>query len=165
MRGFVLAAALVGITLFPAAAGATHSSGGGPNKDLVAGTGKVAFGQFHVNADSLPSEENLYGRLSTSVVSADFRGRTTCVRAHGNQATVGGRVTESNNPLVPPGSGVIGFFEDNGESNRNDPPDRFTGNFVAQPPPPGLCPPPEPFALDASPVLQGDFIVHDGGLF
>lgn len=165
------AAALIALAAFPAAASATHSTSGGPNKDFVAGTGEVDFGanlltgQFHVNADSTATEGHFYARLRTVLgASIEFQGRTTCVRAHANRATVGGRVTQSDSPLVvPPGSGVLGYFEDNGEPNSDDPPDRFDGLVDVPVLPPGACPPPEPFALlNPATVEQGDFIVHDG---
>jgi hypothetical protein len=162
LLGIGLSALLV--VLGVSVAYATHSSGKGPNQDLVSGTGHARFSEefdidVHVNAKSGPSGEDPQGHFFftgvSSFGSADIRGDVTCLNVVGNRATIGGEITQSrvDNPSFEEGEGVLIFVEDNGEPGKaNDMLELF-----AEPTPPTVCPPPEPdFA-----ITGGNYIVHD----
>ena len=158
-------ALVLAISAVPVTADATHSAGGGPNKDFVAGTGDVTFGPIpatlHVNADDTPAGDGSLGRfharLGLPTGEVTVHGDTTCLAVvSGDEARAGGVVTESSTPLVPPGTNVLGRFIDHGESNVNDAPDSGTGQFA----PPGgaqLC---AQFTQPTSTVTRGEFVVH-----
>ena len=68
------------------------------------------------------------GRFSLKVFTGVVvKGDVVCFQVAGNDARVGGVVTQSNDPIITPGTSVIWIVEDNGEGN--DPPDRYSGSF------------------------------------
>ena len=163
------ATSLVLLVATPGGAGANHSQGEGPSKDLVAGTGKIdQFGTFvHVNAQASPNGTGANGsffvRQTFFRLPLDFSGKVTCLIVNGNQAIIGGEVTK-NSPVEPggvlpnpaPGSGVLIDVRDNGDAGTPD-----TMNFTFRPAPPTVCPPlsSHQFTID-----QGNFVVHDASL-
>jgi hypothetical protein len=166
MRKGVMGVALVlAIATVPATADATHSAGGGPDKDFVVGTGGVAFGPIpatlHVNVDDTPAGDGNLGRfratLGLPTGEVTVHGDTTCLAVvSGDEARAGGIVTASSSPLVPPGTNVLGRFIDHGESNANDAPDSATGQLA----PPGAAQVCAQFTQPTSAVTRGDFVVH-----
>jgi hypothetical protein len=161
--GVLVATALL---LGAASAHATHSNGVGPGKGSVSGTGEVTFlglgdlssSQIHFNADSTPSVDGSFGRFYADItglgLGARFSGRIVCLDVAGNEARVGGVVTASNSPLVPPGTNTVGRVIDNGESNHSDPPDQFVGEVGT---PAETCP---LYAEPPQTVRKGNFVVH-----
>lgn len=140
---------------------ATHTDGGGPPNDLVAGTGRILDGPvdvfLHVDAVAGPAGESPTGHVVFEAqppavpFPVSFHGRITCLFVVGNAATVGLEITQSKEGL-PVGFGGIFSFFDSGEPGVAD---RFEGFPV--PVPPTVCPP--PFAIRT--VTSGNFVVHD----
>jgi hypothetical protein len=162
----IVALTLVGATFTAAPAGATHSSGTGPAKDFVRGTGDVTFlglglssTQAHFTADDTVTIAGTFGSFYADVsglgLGVRFSGVITCLHVAGNEARLGGVVTRSDNEIVPPGTETAGRMVDNGDSSRNDPPDLFVGQVGV---PAATCP---VFAQPAETVEQGGFVVHD----
>ena len=158
----VLSLVLICAGITSSTASATHSSGEGPRRDLVAGSGSFDVSipsvtialKAQVNASSGPSGEDPRGHFSVKgqVFSdvSDYDVQVDCVRVTGNTAQVSGRVSRSRTPFPPVGQTAQLFVEDNGEPG--SPGDTFgwgfnipcTGGFSG-----------------GTPVNHGNFIVHD----
>jgi hypothetical protein len=156
-------ALLTSLALGSSAANATHSEGGGPHQDLVAGTGRfeVFPGEavkIHVNAKSGPSGEDARGRFSVNHEGFyAVRGEVTCLSVVGNRATVGGEITQAQGELEGfEGFGILIIVEDNGEGD--EPNDGVISSVVATPPEQCSVP------FEVRPIEQGDYIVHDATL-
>jgi hypothetical protein len=147
-------------------AAATHSTGKGPGKDLVAGTGAIdtpvtpfgpVFVKLHVNAKSGPFGTDPRGRVAfrgnpPPIGEIDIKGRVTCVNVFGNQAIVGFEITKAKAGPIPEGAGGIFSILDNGEPGTAD---AFEGGPLPQPP--TIC----PLFPATRTITQGNFIVHD----
>jgi hypothetical protein len=165
--GLVIAAVLL-LTVLPARAAATHSNGAGPNEDFAVGTAEVLlpppFGRSRLHINWPPQEvEGLKRRhtLDVFVAGADpiaVHSDLLCLEAVANSAIFRGVVTRSTNPLVAPGSGILGRLVDNGEDGSR--PDEATAMLTPPPTGPAECP---PLSLATSPVEQGNYVVHDSG--
>lgn len=164
-----LTVGLLALAVLPVVAVATHSTGKGPKRDFVRGTGHFdgpnpATGQrtaatLHVSARSGPSGENPKGRFFVkreAPTELRIRGKVTCLNVVGNQAVVGGRIEGGQAPdaVFPIGGGVLFQFDDNGEGRVI--PDRMQGSPTSTP---TVCPNPVPAARLL--VQQGNFVVHD----
>jgi hypothetical protein len=181
MRGLRVSLVLMVLTLGTAVspASASHSNGAGPPQDQVQGTGRIDFQgerdvfptQMHINARSDPDGSDVRGQFvatldATSVIGIGavlrLRGDVTCISVSGDTAQVGGEFTSSNTSIVPEGSGFLALFEDNGEPGsvqaNATTPDQARIDFLIGPPP--TCPI-ELFPFP-TPVLQGNYVVHDG---
>ena len=175
--GLVLMVLALGTAVSPASA--SHSTGAGPPHDQVQGTGRfdhpgehdVFPTQLHVNARSNPDGSGVRGQLAatldaTSVIGVGavlrLRGDVTCISVSGNTAQVGVEVTSSNTSIQPVGSGLLVLFVDNGEPGsvqaKATTPDQVRIDFLIAPPP--TCP--IELFPDPNPVLQGNYVVHDG---
>jgi hypothetical protein len=157
---------LVGLLAVVGPAGATHSGGKGPGKDLVAGTGAIdtpvtpfgpVFVKLHVNAKSGPSGTAPRGNVvfrgnPPPIGEIDIKGRVTCLNIVGNQAIVGFEITKAKAGPVPVGAGGIFSILDSGEPGTAD---AFEGGPL--PEPPTDC---DPFPATRI-ITQGNFIVHD----
>jgi hypothetical protein len=130
-----------------------------PTQDFVRGNGAIETGpvvvKLWIKARSGPSGENPRGWLRfrgnpPPLERVDIKGRVTCLRVTGNEATVGFRVTKSKAGF-PEGSGGMFTIVD------GDPgaPDRFEGAPTGAPP--TTCPP----ALPGRDITSGNFIVND----
>jgi hypothetical protein len=146
-----------------------------PPRDQVNGTGRIDLQgehdvfptQIHINARSDPDGSDVGGQFVATIdvlgTVLRLRGDVTCISVSGNTAIVGGEVTSSNNPtLIPEGSGFLASFEDNGEPGsvqaNSTTPDQVAIDFLTGPPPTCSV---LPFA-SVAPVLQGNYVVHDG---
>ena len=179
MRGLRVSLVLMVLTLGTAVspASASHSNGAGPKQDQVQGTGRIALQgehdvfptQVHVNARSAPDGSDVRGQFvatldATAVIGfvVRLRGDVTCISVSGNTAAVGGVFTSSNFADQPKGSGFVATFVDNGEPGsvraKSINPDEVRIDFLTGPPP--TCPI-ELFPFP-DPVLQGNYVVHDG---
>jgi hypothetical protein len=163
MKLVVLLMSMTVLAMMAGGANATHTAGAGPNDDFATGTvqgGAPATVDFHihVNANSGPAGENPKGqyfvRADIFVAGGvDFSGRVTCLTVVGNAAMIGGAVERSEATVPAEGTGVFIVAEDNGE-----PGDADRVNLIFTATPPTVCPAP---ALFNSPILQGNFVVHD----
>jgi hypothetical protein len=155
-KAAVLLTTLVAFGAAAAGAGATHSNGQGPKRDLVAGTGTFSAleGKVHVNARSDRSGDGAKGHFRIRLVGTDLRGRVTCLTATGNVAVAGGRVTRGESTSFP-GSGVLIEIRDNGEGRPTR--DEFGAGTIPEPPP--TCP--ADTNLRLVPTDSGNFVVHD----
>jgi hypothetical protein len=159
MARFVLLLALAAGLAFTTVAGATHSGGNGPKKDLVAGTARlVEFGSplIHINAERDPDTEQVRGHFFVKYpppFDTSFGGSVTCLNVNGvlNGAAAVGTVERSQgtNPLtVPVGTSVQVRVLDMGEPGTFDmanwdPPERATCSGVGD-----------------EDISEGNYIVH-----
>jgi hypothetical protein len=164
-----VAAALLAMGIIASVASATHSNGEGPDKDFAVGTlkGPVAtpFGNFpgqqHIDAMSGPqggggAQGHFYVSIfGTPFGDVHFSGDILCLTVVGNSDVNRALVTDSDTPLLPPGSGLLGRHIDNGEG-ADDPPDRALGIIN---PPSNVCP---FIPLPTLPQVQGNITIHDG---
>ena len=171
-----LALAIVALGAVAGTATATHSNGEGPDKDFVTGTAQLlletSFGTFpaqlHINAQTGPQGQGgtqgmWYTRIFAPFGEEDLSGDTLCMNADGNASTDRGVINQSSGPItIPLGFGVIGFHTDNGEPGHGDgnPPDTTSGFLTPPPGPNPICP--SGIDTGADPVLQGNYVVHDG---
>jgi hypothetical protein len=115
MRRFVFVLAIVAAFTFATVAGATHSGGSGPKKDLVAGTARLAaFNNplIHVNAERDPETLEVRGHFFVKYpppFDTAFGGRVTCLNVQGPGAAAVGTVERSQGTqpfTVPLGTSV-----------------------------------------------------------
>jgi hypothetical protein len=179
MRGLRVSLVLMMLTLGTAVspASASHSTGAGPPQDQVQGTGRIDHPgehevfptQIHINARSNPDGSGVRGQLVATLDATSslagvlrLRGDITCMSVSGNTAVVGVEVTSSNTSIQPVGSGLLVLFVDNGEPGsvqaKATTPDQVRIDFLIAPPP--TCP--IELFPDPNPVLQGNYVVHDG---
>ncbi len=156
----------------PAANGASQGTGQGTGRESVYGTGHFEgelppnSGQpvditMHVNATSGPSGEDPKGRFfahRSAPTELHIHGDVTCLKVEDNRATVGGKVTQSEQASWPEGSGILIQIENNGQGS-NDLPDRMHGTPNPLSEPPEDCP--EPTQPTRLPVEEGNFVVYD----
>ncbi len=158
-----LALATAGIA---APAGATHSGGSGPNRDMAHGRGHFEgqgpFGPTDVTMQFSAMRDasgEVKGRFFTHRLLPNpelhINGEVTCLNVVGNSATIGGRILHSKQEAAPVGSGVLIQVVDFGEGS--DHTDQMQGSLTATPP--TTCPAPPASARLA--VQQGNFTVHD----
>jgi hypothetical protein len=158
----LMTAALVVLTLMPAAPLASHSEGGDGDEDFVRGTGQVEAPlvdfAVHANARDTQATGHFFAKIEASpLVTGDFYGRVTCLDVVLNVARVGGVITKSTDPVAfPVGSGFIATIVDNGEPGRGV----DTMNASRVPIPPTVC----VTALPPAPITSGNYVVHDGQL-
>ena len=155
-KAVVLLTALVAVGVAATGAGATHSNGQEPKRDLVAGTGTFSAleGKVHVNARKDRSGDGAKGHFRIQLVGTDLRGRVTCLTATGNVAVAGGKVVRGESTSFP-GSGVLIEVRDNGEGQPTR--DQFGAGTV--PDAPATCP--ADTNLGLVPADRGNFVVHD----
>jgi hypothetical protein len=168
----LVASLTLGMALLAAvavSASGSHNNGVGSIHDVARGSGELLLpvGQFAfpskitLNAKSDADGSNVKGRFSMDIDSGPFAGHViasgdvTCLNVfNGNEAIVGGVITETNNPsFAPEGSGVLGRGKDNGK----DVPDQLHAHTTVAPPP--NCDT-YPFG-QLTPITSGDFIVHE----
>jgi hypothetical protein len=83
---------------------------------------------------------------------ASYRGRVTCLRVVGSQATVGIEIVKSTDPALE-GQGELWNVFDGGPTGQ---PDRIAG-YPFTSGPPTVCPP----LFFTVPVISGDYVVQD----
>jgi hypothetical protein len=165
--------ALLLATVFPSFAGAQAVVGTlppelaaldapDPRQSVALGAGKAGIvGEWtNIAAHSGPLGENARGQFHSKVTSGplsgfEIRGEVTCLTVVGNQAGIGGIITELvNNPTqIPDPHGFIYTVEDNG--NQQVLPDRVGTILLLSNPPLG-CPP----GSTAIPLSEGNFVVR-----
>jgi len=99
---------------------------------------------------------SVHGQLHQKNYSTDVArtGEVLCLRVTDNRAVIGIRVTRSNDPDRPEGSGEYWFFSDNGR-----PSDDKDAATMAPAATPEVCPAPvEPFQR---PTFSGNYTIHD----
>jgi hypothetical protein len=176
-------ALLVSISLSVGVASASHTSeGGGPNKNLVSGTGKDSTRNgtdfyLHVKAHSGPEGENSRGHFALRsvgpVLNIDATGEVVCLGVRGNRAALAGIVERNKKERPDPVKVVYLWVEDNGEGKgATDKFDFVAFSFPGPPPPPpdeevcrrlgeSLLTFPLPGAGPGPVINQGNFMVHD----
>jgi hypothetical protein len=146
----LLGTTLVAFLLTSGVSVGTHGPATPAKRDTVSGTARVAETVIQVDAESAPSGTDPRGRFLDLLQAA---GSVTCLRVAGNQAVIGGEVEDSQNPLIPEGSGIVIELVDN--SRLGVGPDRVERHFTETPP--TSCPAPSSsFAVDG-----GGFVVRD----
>lgn len=139
----------------PGVAGATHSSGEGPKKDLVAGTARLAgFNNplIHVNAWRDPETGRIKGHFFIQYpppLTTAISGRVSCLNVVGNGAAAVGQVERSQGTApfaVPVGTSVQVRVLDNGEPGTLD-----MANWDLS----SAC-----FGVGDLPISEGNYIVH-----
>jgi Domain of unknown function DUF11 len=96
-----------------------------------------------------------YDPISASPArGSDLRGRVVCLSVEGNKAMAGGVVESSNSAAFPSGTAVRLAFTDNGDpgAGRRD----TTVAFIGGEPTCAIEP------VEEQPLIDGNFVVHDG---
>jgi hypothetical protein len=116
--------------LFNQGSGPVVQSATGAGHFTVAGELRTfSFTALRYADGTVQGEYELFSRLTGTRIHGDV----TCLSVRGNQAWIGGRQEQSNNPTILPG-GENGFnVADNGEG-ANSPPDQMSLMFVNGPP-------------------------------
>jgi hypothetical protein len=177
-----LAVAVLALGVMASVSSATHSNGEGPDKDFAYGTAKLFidlplglgthYSQQHVDGMSGPQGGGgAQGHFFTNIYDFPAPGQTgsvsgdiVCLDAVQNSDVNRGVITDDNQGGGFVGAGIIGQQIDNGEPGFDDPPPDMSGGSFTPPPPPNVvCPPGNAnLGLSLRPVLQGNYIVHDG---
>jgi hypothetical protein len=120
-----------------------------PDDHRILGEGLVNGERWHFNAHSGPDGENARGRFAVKGV---LEGDITCITVAGDLASFGVVVTDSDEPSLPPGSGLIIVVDDNGPGTTGD----LIDVVAISPVPPAGCPPP----VQPNTLFQGPLNVH-----
>jgi hypothetical protein len=135
-----------------------------PGHNLAVGGGKTTTDIFNIAAHSGPLGENARGHLHAKNVNGypipfEIRGDVTCLTVVGNTATLGGILTQLEDPSLPNADQYHGFLfvvEDNG--NQQGMPDRISYEFVTPLPPGDVCPVAPGGAI--FPLTEGNVVVR-----
>lgn len=162
----------------PVVAGASHSSGQGPQDVTAAGTAirtavlpganetRVMMGiAAHSRASGQDARGRFFVKRTTDTPVAgrpdlDFSGELTCLRVIGNRAIVGGMITNDrldvpSNPIE--GTGFLAVYVDNDQGGGG--PNDESNSTPGVPPPGDSCPTSVSFAT--APFQQGNYVIHD----
>ena len=157
MARLVFMLALAAGLAFTTVAGASHSGGNGPKKDLVAGTARLAgFNNplIHVNADRDPDTGQVRGHFFVKYpppFDLSFRGSVTCLNVVATGAAAVGTVERSQGtspPIaVPVGTSVRVRVLDLGEPGMLDMANWDVNNSACS-------------GVGDLPISEGNYIVH-----
>jgi hypothetical protein len=155
MARVVFMLALAAGLAFATVAGASHSEGNGPKKDLVAGTARLAgFNNplIHVNAERDPDTEQVRGHFFVKYpppFDTSFGGSVTCLNVVANGAAAVGTVERSQGTspfAVPVGTSVQVRVLDMGEPGTLDEANWDTSSACS--------------GVGDLPISDGNYIVH-----